>query len=104
MVLEATRMASTCERPYPLRWTARTILLTSTGSSAPLRLRTCMTGVSSRTGKPGVMSARVVWTLVLTEAAMDESPWPQKRAKKQRDVFAGDERQDVATSPPLGGA
>jgi hypothetical protein len=42
MVLVATRSASTCPRPAQQRPTARTILLTSTGSSAPLRLRTRM--------------------------------------------------------------
>src|SRR5262245_31338847 len=40
MVFSATRIGSTSARPSQLRVTARTILLTSTGSRAPLRLVT----------------------------------------------------------------
>jgi hypothetical protein len=41
-----------------------------------------------------------------TDAAMDESPWPLKRARKQRSflVVIGRKRENAATSPPLGGA
>src|SRR5580704_5674379 len=42
MVLVATRSESTSGSPTQQRPTARTILLTSTGSKAPLRLRTRM--------------------------------------------------------------
>ena len=40
MVRVATRIGSTPVRPSAQRATARTILLTSTGSRSPLRLRT----------------------------------------------------------------
>src|SRR5262245_37377198 len=45
-------MASTDLRPALERATARTILLTSTGSSEPLRLRTCMdvAGIAAASG------------------------------------------------------
>ena len=65
MVLEAMRIESTCCRPNAQRCTARTILFTSTDSSVPLRFFTCMTGVSSREGKPGVMSDRLVCRVVV---------------------------------------
>ena len=42
MVRVATRIGSTSSRSVATRWTARTILLTSTSSESPLRLRTCM--------------------------------------------------------------
>src|SRR5256885_8827074 len=42
IVLVATLRTSTLARPCPQRWTARTILFTSTGSREPLRLRTCI--------------------------------------------------------------
>src|SRR3569832_2415725 len=42
MVFVAIFRTSTFSSPWPQRATARTILLTSTGSREPLRLRTCI--------------------------------------------------------------
>src|ERR1700761_1661052 len=85
MVFDATRIASTCESPCDERCTARTILFTSTGSSAPLRLRTCMTGISSRTGKSGVRSERLRCKLIGSEGVAIKPPGLKKLAKKQRE-------------------
>jgi hypothetical protein len=54
IVLVATRIGSTSARSPAQRSTARTILLTSTGSVSPLRLRTVMTvmALSSRARVP----------------------------------------------------
>src|ERR1700761_1590046 len=59
IVLLATRIASTCGSPAQQRSTARTILFTSTGSRVPLRLRTCICGAASASGKFGSSSVSV---------------------------------------------
>src|ERR1039458_7432731 len=53
MVRVATRKASTDSSPAQHRETARTILLTSTGSDGPSRLRTCMLEAVSSAGAVG---------------------------------------------------
>src|SRR5215469_9285628 len=57
-------MGSTLDNPSQHRSTARTILFTSTASSVPLRLRTCMVALRAGTGKDGTVSENVAWRSV----------------------------------------
>src|SRR5579883_2120085 len=67
MVLVATLSTSTLGRSWPQRATARTILLTSTGSSAPLRLRTCIVVVGVA-GLPALVTSREVVGVMVSSA------------------------------------
>src|SRR6476620_4531809 len=78
MVRVATRSGSTSGRPSLTRSTARTILLTSTGSVSPLRLRTRIAvrvvGAAGVVGVAGVVGIVVVVGLVVSSGARVRVP------------------------------
>src|SRR5690606_36118677 len=96
IVLVATRNASTSSRPTQQRLTARTILLTSTGSRCPLRLVTRMVVRGSSLSSPPnlrlaaglgtwsrshVVSARITDLLRVGENRGGEASGPCNRAQ-----------------------
>src|SRR5262245_48167373 len=101
MVLLATRIALTESSPAQQRSTARTILLTSAGSSAPLRLRTCICDALCCDEETGNATAGCAVEVSTRTGVAMTMPFPPKRDGNADEMEK--KKTPVHREPPLGG-